>query len=137
MSNQYFSFYWEIQIKIAFWYIFSNSFDFYWVFKGCFNWYDCNFDNVSKTGYSRPPKINGILKKGYDVTSYFFHVTQTISYIQSCDQSFVALAFKRFDQKNRFFWVGWSWFKFNNLGLALVRTLKFYSSVAKGLNLES
>ena len=36
-----------------------------------------------------------------------------------------------FDQKNRFF-EGWSWFKFNNLGLALGTALKFYISVAKG-----
>ena len=40
-----------------------------------------------------------------------------------------------FDQKNRFF-KGWSWFKFNNLGLALGTNLKFYTSVAKGLKLE-
>ena len=31
----------------------------------------------------------------------------------------------------------WSWFKFNRLGLALSRALKFYSSVAKGLKLKS
>ena len=31
------------------------------------------------------------------------------------------------------FFAGWSWFKFNNLGLALSIALKFYSSVAKGL----
>ena len=39
------------------------------------------------------------------------------------------------DQKKRFF-EGWSWFKFNNLGLALGTNLKFYTSVAKGLNLK-
>ena len=31
---------------------------------------------------------------------------------------------------------GWSWFKFNNLGLALGTSLKFYTSVAKGLKLK-
>ena len=31
---------------------------------------------------------------------------------------------------------GWSWFKFNNLGLALGTKLKFYTNVAKGLNLK-
>ena len=31
---------------------------------------------------------------------------------------------------------GWSWFKFNNLGLALDMALKFYTSVAKGLKLK-
>ena len=34
------------------------------------------------------------------------------------------------------FFEGWSWFKFNNLGLALGTNLKFYPSVAKGLKLK-
>ena len=34
------------------------------------------------------------------------------------------------------FFEGWSWFKFNNLGLALGMTLKFYTSVTKGLKLK-
>ena len=34
------------------------------------------------------------------------------------------------------FFEGWSWFKFNNLGLALSISLKFYSSVAKELKLK-
>ena len=42
---------------------------------------------------------------------------------------------KGFDQKNRFF-EGWSWFKFNNLGLVLGANLKFYTSVVKGLKLK-
>ena len=42
---------------------------------------------------------------------------------------------KRFDHKNYFF-EGWSWFKFNNLGLALGMAIKFYTSVAKGLKLK-
>ena len=40
-----------------------------------------------------------------------------------------------FDKKNRFF-KGWFWFKFNNLGLALGTSLKFYTSVAKRLKLK-
>ena len=40
-----------------------------------------------------------------------------------------------FDQKNPFF-EGWSWFKFNNLGLARGTDLKFYTSVAKELKLK-
>ena len=32
---------------------------------------------------------------------------------------------------------GWSWFKFNNLGLALGANLKFYTSVTKGSKLKS
>ena len=43
--------------------------------------------------------------------------------------------FEGFDQKNHFFGV-WSWFKFNNLEVALVMALKFYTSVAKGLKLK-
>ena len=31
---------------------------------------------------------------------------------------------------------GWSWFKFNNLGLALGKNLKFFTSVAKRLKLK-
>ena len=31
---------------------------------------------------------------------------------------------------------GWSWFKFNNLGLALGTSFKFYTRVAKGLKLK-
>ena len=34
------------------------------------------------------------------------------------------------------FFKGWSWFKVNNSGLALVPKLKFHSSVAKELKLE-
>ena len=34
------------------------------------------------------------------------------------------------------FFEGWSWFKFNNLGLALDMNLKFYTSEAKGLKLK-
>ena len=31
------------------------------------------------------------------------------------------------------FFEGWSWLKFNNLGVALGTALKFYTNVAKGL----
>ena len=34
------------------------------------------------------------------------------------------------------FFQEWSWFKFNNLGLALGTNLKFCTSVAKGLKLK-
>ena len=34
------------------------------------------------------------------------------------------------------FFEEWSWFKFNNLGLALGTNVKFYTSVAKGLKLK-
>ena len=32
--------------------------------------------------------------------------------------------------------MGWSWFKFNNFGLALGMNLKFYTIVVKGLKLK-
>ena len=34
------------------------------------------------------------------------------------------------------FFEGWSWFKFNNFGMALGTNLKFYTSVANGLKLK-
>ena len=34
------------------------------------------------------------------------------------------------------FFEGWSWFKFNNLGLTLGTNLKFYNSLLKGLKLK-
>ena len=34
------------------------------------------------------------------------------------------------------FFKGWSWFKFNNLWLALGTNLKFYTSLSKGLKLK-
>ena len=34
------------------------------------------------------------------------------------------------------FFEGWSWFQFNNLGLALGKNVKLYTRVAKGLKLK-
>ena len=76
----------------------------------------------------------------------FHHVIQIISQIRSCDQSLVTVAFlwkkltqpqfyKGLTRKTSFF-DRLSWFKFNNLGLALGTNLKFYTSVAKGLKLK-
>ena len=64
----------------------------------------------------------------------------------SCDQSLVTLAFlgekllspefyKDLTRKTAFF-ERWSWFKFNNLGLALGANLNFCTSVTKGLRLK-
>ena len=59
----------------------------------------------------------------------------------SCDQSLqfyersYRKLFSEFDQKNTFF-EGWSWFKFNNLGLALGIALEFFAGLAKGLKLK-
>ena len=75
-----------------------------------------------------------------------YHVIQIILLICSCDQSLVTAAFlweklsqpqfyKDLTRKTTFF-EGWSWFKFNNLGLALSTGLKFYISVVKVLKLK-
>ena len=79
-------------------------------------------------------------------STIFHHVIQIISQIWSCDQSLVTVAFlwKRLTQPQFYqgltrktsFFDRWSWFKFNNLGLALGTNLKFYTSVAKGLKLK-
>ena len=64
----------------------------------------------------------------------------------SCDQILVTLAFlwEKLSQpqfykvltRKMLFFEGWSSLKFNNLGLALVTNLKFYTSVAKGWKLK-
>ena len=53
----------------------------------------------------------------------------------SCDQSLITQFYKDLTRESAFF-EGWSWFKFNNLELALGRNLKFYTSVAKWLKLK-
>ena len=75
-----------------------------------------------------------------------YHVIQIILYMCSCDQSLVtvALLWEKLSQpqfykdltRNTAFFEGWSWFKFNNLGLAVGTNLKFYTSVAKRLKLK-
>ena len=76
----------------------------------------------------------------------FYLVIQIILQMWSCDQSLATLAFLQeklsqpqfhtgLSRKTTFF-EGWSWFKFNNLGLALGMALKFYISVEKGLKLK-
>ena len=44
--------YQEIQIKTAFWYLISNSVNFFRVFKDYFNKHGYIFDDISKNGYS-------------------------------------------------------------------------------------
>ena len=79
-------------------------------------------------------------------TTKFYHVPQIILYMWSFGQSlvkfgifmkeiFAVTILYKFDQKQNSF-DGCSWFKFNNLGLALDMVLKFYISVAKGLKLK-
>ena len=64
----------------------------------------------------------------------------------SCGQSLITAAFLREKLSEPQFYKDltrkisfverWSWFKFNNLGLALGATLKFCTSVAKGLKIK-
>ena len=91
--------------------------------------------------------------KGYDVIisvttspAKLYHVIQIILQMCSCDQSLVTVAFlweklsqpqfyKDLTRKTTFF-ERWSWFRFNNLGLSLGMTLKFNTSLSKGLKLK-
>ena len=53
-GNQEILLYQEIQIEIPFRYVVSNSSNFSWIFKNCFNKHGHNFDDDSKNGYVRP-----------------------------------------------------------------------------------
>ena len=82
---------------------------------------------------------------GYDVIISVYDVTNKIL---SCDSIYIvnvvmwpkfgnsSTSMREFIITTTSFFAGWSWFKFNNLGLALVITFKFYTSVAKGLKLK-
>ena len=56
----------ELQIKFLFQYVISNSFNFYWIFKGCFDQYDWSFGDARKIDYPRSALNKYILNKGYD-----------------------------------------------------------------------
>ena len=98
-------------------------------------------------------KLKLFWNKGYDIIVSVYDATKNFL---SCDSNYFvdvvmrpkldnSSIFKRkvivtstlqgFAQKNDFF-EGWSWFKFNNLGLALGMALRFYTSVAKGSKLK-
>ena len=98
-------------------------------------------------------KITVSWNKGYDVSflsmtspTKIYHVIQIILPMCSCDQSLITVAFlweklsqpqfyKDFTKKTAFF-EEWSFFKFNNVGLALGTNLKSYTNVPKGLKLK-
>ena len=113
-----------------------------------------SLNNASRIRYSRPPQNKGIFwNKGSDVIIYTHDATNEIlssssNYIADIvmwpnfgyssifmTEVIISQIIYGFVQKTDF--EGWSWFKFNCLGLALSRALKFYSSVAKGLKLKS
>ena len=101
-----------------------------------------------------PFKIRTFQNKGYGVMILDYYVTNNIisrdsSYFVdaimwqkfgnssiSRGEVIITSILQGFDQKNHFF-EGWSWFKFNNLAMVLGMTLKFYTSVAKGLKLKA
>ena len=125
----------------------SNFFNFYWFFIGCFTEYDCNFDNTSKIGNSRPPwnKVSWNEFYCHNFCSWhhqqsFFtllklkcrygHVRKFENQSILTREVIVTLFYKDVGRKTDCF-EGWSWFKFDNMWLVLSMTLKFYSSVAK------
>ena len=52
------------------------------------------------------------------------------------NRSYHNLNFIKIWPEKPLFFEGWSWFKFNNLGVALGTSLKFYKSLSKGLKLQ-
>ena len=54
------------------------------MFKGCFNKHCCNFDDVSKIGYSILSWNEGVLNEGYDIIISANDVTNKIL---SCDSN--------------------------------------------------
>ena len=95
-------------------------------------------------------KIRVFWNNGYDVIIYFHDVTNKIlsrdsNYIivvvmwpkfGNCSISMRKVQFYKDLTRKITFFDGWSWFKFNNLGLALGRNLIFFNSVVKGLKLK-
>ena len=91
-------------------------------------------------------KIQIFWKKSYDVIILEYDVISKIlsRYLvmwpkfanssNSLRESYTQF-YKNLTRKTTFF-EGWPWFKFNNLGLAIGMTLKFYTSVTKELKLK-
>ena len=98
-------------------------------------------------------KIKAFWKKAYDIIVFVNGITNKIL---SRDSNYVVdvvtwskfanssiymrevikpQVYKDLTRKTAFF-EGWSWFKFNNLGLTLDTNLKFYNIVAKGFKLK-
>ena len=91
-------------------------------------------------------KINTFWNKVYDVISKILsrdskYIANVVMWPKfgnsriSMRKVIIISILQGFDQKNHFF-DRWSWFKFNNLELALGIALKFYTSVPKGLKLK-
>ena len=118
-----------------------------------FNNHGYNFDDVSKIEFPGLLRIQIFQNKGYDVIIPDYDVTNKILSRESnynvdavmwpkfgnCSVLWLKLSqlqfYKDLTWKTAFF-EEWSWFKFNNLRMALDMTLKFYASVAKELKLK-
>ena len=87
-------------------------------------------------------KIKVFWNKGYDVIISGHDVTKNILSLESNYIVHVVMWPKfgnsgfSMREVNDLNFEGWSWFKFNNLGLAQGMASKFYTSVAKGLKLK-
>ena len=88
-------------------------------------------------------KIGIFWTKDYNVIIFVHDVTNKYC---SCDSNYIIVVVMRPKFGNcsismrKVIWLqfykGWSWFKFNKLGLALGTNFKFYTSVAKVLKLK-
>ena len=153
IRNQQSLLYQEIQTQIAFWYIISISFKVFQVFKDCFNKDGYNLDMSTKIAALDLLKIKVFWIKSYDViisahdvinknlschSNYIVDVVMWPKFGNSCTsmrEVIITLILYGLDLKKHFFEV-WSWFKFDNLGLALGMALKLYSGVIKELKLK-
>ena len=124
------------------------------MFKECFNKNGQNLEMSAKMASPGLLKITVFWNKDYDVITSVHIVTKKIlsrdsSYIVdeiiwpkignssiSMREVIITWILEEFDQKNRFF-KGWSWFKFNNLGLSRGTNVKFYTSPAKRVKAKS
>ena len=92
-------------------------------------------------------QITVFWNKGYEVTNKILsrdsnHIVDVVMWQKFGNSSFsmreviIILNFNKDLTRKTAFSEGWSWFEFNNLGLALGMNLKFYINVAKGLKLK-
>ena len=87
-------------------------------------------------------KSNDAIISAYDVNNKILsrdsnHIVDVVMWLKfGISMRELIITSISFDQKNFFFFEGSSWFKFNNLWLALGASLKLYPSVAKVLKLR-
>ena len=111
-------------------------------------------DDVAKMATPGLRKIKVFWKEGYDITIFVNDITNNSvshdsNYIVdvfmwpkffnlsiSMTEFIISQVYKDLTRKTTFF-EGWSWFKFNNLGLTLGTNLKFLPVWQKGKNYKS